>query len=239
MRQMNPTWSPKVRMKDGLRLHLNPSVPECRLPVSCVMQDQCGRTERSKAHCICSQFFHSSANTDTPTQVSARWRRLRSSGAVNLAAVETHTRMTVTMASIMLMHFPSSTLASAFSSWTVCCCCCCCSSSLDTRVWHDSSISCSKKEFINILLLHNLIQIWEKKCWNHTVTKRGVYVMCTHTLGYISHEPFQQSTRQKWTKNARSSGTDWESACKSIKAAGSSIYCCSRVLSEFILSSVR
>lgn len=162
MRQMNPTWSPKVRMKDGLRLHLNPPVPERRLPVSCVMQDQCGRTERSKAHCICSQFFHSSANTDTPTQVSARWRRLRSSGAVNLAAVETHTRMTVTMASIMLMHFPSSTLASAFSSWTVCCCCCCCSSSLDTRVWHDSSISCSKKEFINILLLHNLIQIWEK-----------------------------------------------------------------------------
>lgn len=136
MRQMNPTWSPP------------PTVPERRLPVSCVMQDQCGRTERSKAHCICSQFFHSSANTDTPTQVSARWRRLRSSGAVNLAAVETHTRMTVTMASIMLMHFPSSTLASAFSSWTVCCCCCCCSSSFDTRVWHDSSISCSKKELL-------------------------------------------------------------------------------------------
>lgn len=123
------------QMKDGLRLHLNPPpVPDPRVLVSRVMPDQCGRTDLSKAHCKCSQFFHSSANTDTPTQVSPRWRRLRSSGAVNLATVETHTRMTVTMASMMLMHFPSSTLASVFSSWTVCCCCCCCSSSLDTRV---------------------------------------------------------------------------------------------------------
>ncbi|TNN41139.1 hypothetical protein EYF80_048682 [Liparis tanakae] len=81
---------------------------------------------------MCSQFFHSSASTDTPTQVSARCRRLRSSGAVNLAAVETHTRITVTMASMMLMHLPSSTLASVFSTCTVCCCCCC-SSSFDTR----------------------------------------------------------------------------------------------------------
>lgn len=120
----------------GSRKSLSPLNPSLHL------YGQCGRTTRTMAHCTCSQFLHSSASNATVAHVSATWRRLRSSGAANLAAVDTQTRMTVTMASMMLMHLPSSTLASVCSSCTVCCCCCCCSSSLETRVWHDSSTSC-------------------------------------------------------------------------------------------------
>lgn len=106
---------------------------------------QRGRIILSRVNSTCSQFFHSITSRDTPTQVNAMCSRLRSSGAVNLAAVETQTSRTVAMASMMLMRRPSSTLASVFSSCTVCCCCCCCSSSLETRVWHDSRTSCTRQ----------------------------------------------------------------------------------------------
>ncbi|KAG7281053.1 hypothetical protein CRUP_016685 [Coryphaenoides rupestris] len=92
-----------------------------------------GTSIRSTAHCRRSQFLQKTARKQTPSMVAMTWWRLRMSGAANLAAVDTHTRMTVTMASMMLMLLPSSTRASWFSSCTVCCCCCC-SSSLETRV---------------------------------------------------------------------------------------------------------
>lgn len=95
----------------------------------------------STTHWTCSQWLQPSTSKDMHPNVASTWRRLRSSGAVNLAAVDTHTRITVAMASIMLMHFPSSTLASALSSCTNCCCCCC-NSSLLRRVWHASNASC-------------------------------------------------------------------------------------------------
>lgn len=104
---------------------------------------QAGTSTLSKANCKRSQFFQNMVRKQTPRKVATTWCRLLISGAANLAAVETHTKMTVMMANMMLMHFPSKTLASRLSSWTVCCCCCW-SSSFDTRVWHDSRASCKR-----------------------------------------------------------------------------------------------
>lgn len=92
-----------------------------------------GSSIRSIAHCKCSQLLQPYTSRQTHTKVPNTCRRLLISGAENLAAVETHTKITVTMASMMLMHFPSSTLASAPSNCKTCCCCCC-NSSLLTRV---------------------------------------------------------------------------------------------------------
>lgn len=101
---------------------------------------------RSTAHVKCSQLLQPNASRHTHTKVPNTCRRLRISGAENLAAVETHTKMTVTMASMMLMHFPSNTLASVLSNCKTCCCCCCCNSNLPIRVWQASSASCRKTE---------------------------------------------------------------------------------------------
>lgn len=95
---------------------------------------QAGTSILSMVSCRRSQFFQNMVKKQTPRIVATTWWRLRISGAANLAAVETHTRMTVMMASMMLMLFPSRTRASWLSSWTVCCWCCCWSSSLDKRV---------------------------------------------------------------------------------------------------------
>lgn len=112
--------------------------------VCILLSSQAGTNTLSMAYCKRSQFFQNMVKKQTPNKVATTWYRLLINGAANLAAVETHTRMTVMMANMMLMLFPSNTRASWVSSWTVCCCCCCWSSSLDTRVWHDSRASWKK-----------------------------------------------------------------------------------------------
>ncbi len=111
---------------------------------------------RSIAHCKCSQLLQVYTSRHTHTKVPNMCRRLRISGAENLAAVETHTKITVTMASMMLMHFPSSTLASALSNCKTCCCCCC-NSNLLTRVWQTSKASCGDEEKEMQFTFSNLI----------------------------------------------------------------------------------
>ncbi len=115
-----------------------------------------GSIIRSIAHCKCSQLLQVYTSRHTHTKVPNMCRRLRISGAENLAAVETHTKITVTMASMMLMHFPSSTLASALSNCKTCCCCCC-NSNLLTRVWQTSKASCGEEEKKMQFTFSNLI----------------------------------------------------------------------------------
>lgn len=124
-----------------------------------------GSSIRSIAHCKCSQLLQVYTSRHMHTKVPNMCRRLRISGAENLAAVETHTKITVTIASMMLMHFPSSNLASALSNCKTCCCCCC-NSNLLTRVWQTSKASCGEEEKEIQFQFSNLIgQAAFQKSW--------------------------------------------------------------------------
>lgn len=130
----------------------------CLQYVLCTVH-QAGTSNLSMAYCKRSQFFQNMVKKQSPRKVATTWYRLLISGAANLAAVETHTRMTVMMASMMLMLFPSKTRASWLSSCTVCCCCCCWSSSLDTRVWHDSRASWDiRGESLDVLIVSQVAE---------------------------------------------------------------------------------
>lgn len=127
-----------------------------------------GSSIRSIAHCKCSQLLQPYTSRQMHTKVPKTCRRLLISGAENLAAVETHTKITVTMASMMLMHFPSSTLASAPSNCKTCCCCCC-NSNLLTRVWQTSKASCKEgKTEMQQFQLSNLIGVPRLLIFNKT-----------------------------------------------------------------------
>lgn len=67
------------------------------------------------AHRIWSQFLQNIARRVTAKKVPMMWKRLFIMGEMNLAMVDTHTRMTVMKASTTLMHFPRRTLAFAVS----------------------------------------------------------------------------------------------------------------------------
>ena len=72
------------------------------------------------------------------------WKRLLIMGEMNLAMVDTHTKMTVMKARTTLMHFPRRTLAFTVSDCRACCSCWW-SSNLEMRVWQDSKASCGRE----------------------------------------------------------------------------------------------
>ena len=96
------------------------------------------------AHRMWSQFLQNIAKRVTAKKVPRMWKRLFIMGEMNLAMVDTHTRMTVMKASTTLINLPSRTLAFTVS---VCRACCSCwwSSSLEMRVWQDSRASCGQE----------------------------------------------------------------------------------------------
>lgn len=98
----------------------------------------------SMAQTMWSQFLHKIARRVTAKKVQMIWKRLLIIGAINLAMVETHTRITVMKAKTTFIHFPSKTLALTVSDCRACCSCWWISS-LETRVWQDSKASCQYK----------------------------------------------------------------------------------------------
>ena len=75
------------------------------------------------AHRMWSQFLQNIAKRVTAKKVPRMWKRLFIMGEMNLAMVDTHTKVTVMKARMTLMHLPSRTLAFTVSVCRACCSC--------------------------------------------------------------------------------------------------------------------